>query len=178
EDRGRPLRCLPQDRRGAREGGTRPSRTGGHRCPVLAADLAGYTRRIRQAAPRHTTDGTDQRRARFRARDCARVSRRALRAPRGAALRGVLERRAYAEAAGRDRRSRMAGARRLSPSRKEVHVATLATATVFLALALPAPLLVQAAPSNVPPARDPRTHAIAGAPQADRIERDIRTLVG
>src|SRR5690554_7310212 len=72
----------------------------------------------------------------------------------------------------------MEGARRLSPSRKEVHVATLATATVFLALALPAPLLAQATPSNVPPARDPRIHAIAGAPQADRIERDIRTLVG
>ena len=57
-------------------------------------------------------------------------------------------------------------------------MATLATATVFLALALPAPLLAQATPSNVPPARDPRIHAIAGAPQADRIERDIRTLVG
>ncbi|HEU5210055.1 MAG TPA: M28 family peptidase [Longimicrobiales bacterium] len=57
-------------------------------------------------------------------------------------------------------------------------MARLGTATLLLALALPAPLSAQATSATVPPARDPRIRAIAEAPQADRIERDIRTLVG
>ncbi|MHB1168512.1 MAG: M28 family peptidase [Longimicrobiales bacterium] len=57
-------------------------------------------------------------------------------------------------------------------------MARLSTATLLLAFVLPAPLAAQATPASVPPARDLRVRAIADAPQADRIERDIRTLVG
>jgi len=54
---------------------------------------------------------------------------------------------------------------------------------LLLALVLPASLSAQAVSSPttsapVPPARDPRIGAIADAPQPERIERDIRTLVG
>ena len=56
-------------------------------------------------------------------------------------------------------------------------MARLATAMLLLALVLPAAVSAQTATTPVPPARDPRISAIADAPQPDRIERDIRTLV-
>jgi len=48
---------------------------------------------------------------------------------------------------------------------------------LLLALVLPVVVSAQTATTPVPPARDPRISAIADAPQPDRIERDIRTLV-
>jgi hypothetical protein len=56
------------------------------------------------------------------------------------------------------------------------------TATVLSAFALPALLAAQgtpaAAPATPPMAEDPRVHALVAAASAQRIERDIRTLVG
>src|SRR5690606_38065886 len=178
EDRGRPLRRLSEDRGRAPGERPRPAGTRGHRRPVVATDVAGYTRRIREAAARHAADRADQRGARFGARHRTGLPRRSFRAPGGAALRAILEHRPCAQAAGRIRRGRLEGARRLSHfSTTEVLVARLTTAMLLLALVLPVVVSAQTATTPVPPARDPRISAIADAPQPDRIERDIRTLV-
>jgi hypothetical protein len=57
-------------------------------------------------------------------------------------------------------------------------VSKLSFTVVALATSLlPLPAIAQAT-APVPPARDARVRAIASAPSAERIERDIRTLVG
>lgn len=50
--------------------------------------------------------------------------------------------------------------------------------TLAAALLAPAALLAQAPAAVVPPAADPRLYEIAEAPSAERLEADVRTLVG
>ncbi len=54
----------------------------------------------------------------------------------------------------------------------------LSAAALLIALCVPVTVRAQATPGPVPAARDLRVRAIAQAPSAERIERDIRTLVG